>query len=45
LAAVTTLYERTFGQLTNEFFKAEEWPRAEVVAPLVRNGARRLSRF
>ena len=38
-SVVGTLYERTFGQLTNEYFKAEEWPTAEVIAPLVHDGA------
>jgi len=34
---VAHLYERGWNSLSNEFYKAEEWPRAEVVASLVRN--------
>ena len=35
---IGTLYERGYTSLSNEFYKAEEWPRAEVIASLVRNG-------
>jgi translation initiation factor 3 subunit L len=31
------LYEKTYPALSNDFYKAEEWPRAEVISSLVRN--------
>ena len=38
-AEISTLYERTFNSLSTEFYTSTEWPRAEVVSSLVRNGS------
>ena len=35
VADVANAYERGFTQLSNEHYKTEEWPRAEVIAPLI----------
>lgn len=41
---VSQLYDRTWPALSNEFYKAEEWPRAEVLSSLVRNGSSHLTK-
>ena len=37
ISETQSLYERTWGQLTAEFYKTEEWPTASVIASLVRS--------
>lgn len=37
-SALYQLYETTWNKLSDKFFKQSEWPRAELIAPIVDNG-------
>jgi translation initiation factor 3 subunit L len=39
LAEITVAYESGWNRLTEKFYAKTEWPEAEVIAPLVNDGA------
>ena len=39
LQEITVLYESGWNRLTEKFYAKTEWPEAEVIAPLVNDGA------
>ena len=39
LAEITVAYESGWNRLTEKFYSKMEWPEAEVIAPLVNDGA------
>lgn len=44
LAEITVAYESGWNRLTEKFYSKTEWPEAEVIAPLVNDGALHLPR-
>ena len=45
LAEITVAYESGWNRLTEKFYSKTEWPEAEVIAPLVNDGALHLPRL
>ena len=39
LAEITVLYESGWNRLTEKYYAKTEWPEAEIIAPLVNEGA------
>jgi translation initiation factor 3 subunit L len=42
LTEITTAYESGWNKLTEQFYAKTEWPEAEVISPLVKDGERTL---